>query len=229
MKKLLGILTAAAAVLILAVLLWPREAAPVTEPMPEGVNTIYDAEFNFYDHNLGQSFEVTIPKDWAQDPMITCTSYVPEEVKPEHNLLYSYSTDGTFVGTMTLPGYSRPIYWDPGHFGTNYDRNPTGKGPNKAEYYLDSDELFLTIQLMDGSDILGYAVLQQFCEDVEVPWEHVSGATGTWILPLNHRLEVLSAVYFPEVDGQRQDISQEYVDKQMAAIINAAKEELKRE
>lgn len=211
------------AMLVLAALLWiavPRTASYVTEPLPEGVLTCKD--WNIYTSDRGNYIGLTIPREWGEAPVVLYTSYAPEEVAPEDNWVIASSH--TYTGIAAISGWSQYVYWDPGHGGTLIARKH--QGLPEEQWYLETNDAFLTVQIMDGTDIIGYAVLQQFYRMVDTQASYADGTVETRTRALEHSVTVLEAVYFPEVGGQRQSVTQEYIDSRFEAVLTQARQQL---
>lgn len=211
---------------------------PVTQPFPEGVLTA--RKWNFFEAaSSGQNIRLEIPEAWGENLTVTFTSWVPDSVVPEHNGFHENGSalSEFYVGSVTRTaeyGYSRvdgqniprwavDAYWDPGVCGYYADRKDTDLP--FGECFQREEELFLTIQIQDGEQIIGYAVLQQFYVDFESQSTDETGKViATNVIAAEHYAEVLEAVYFPEVDGQRQNITQAYVDERFAAVMDQARQ-----
>lgn len=218
-KKVLILVLALVAVAVLC-FVFLRTGQPVSQPMPDGVVTMRETTWNFYDSGSGNGIVVTVPEEWAAAPYCIYTSYTAEEVAPEDNLLYdSYA----HAGTLAVSGWSQRVTWDPGRRQTALSRKD--QGLPEEQWYLDTDDAFLTVQFMDGTDIIGYAVLRQVCQDATVNRKQDDGTTRAVVLPVEYRVEVLEAVWFPKTDGRSQSVTQEYVDRQMTAVMSAARKQ----
>jgi hypothetical protein len=216
---------------------------PVTQPLPEGVLTVRRWGM-FEAGSSGQEIRLEIPEAWGNRISAIFTSHVPDTVVPEHNGFYESRSllSDFYVGSVTkrgIYGYSRvdgqnigrwavDVHWDPGVLGYYQDRRDSDLP--WGEWFQREKELFLTIQIQDNGQIIGYAVLQQFYVDFESQRTNEAGeVVATNVIAQDHYAEVLEAVYFPEVNGQRQNITQEYVDGRFAAIMEQACQKIAQE
>lgn len=216
---------------------------PVTQPFPEGVLTA--REWNFFEaYSSGQNIRLEIPEAWGEDLAVTFTSCVPDSVVPEQNGFYENGSalsefyEGSitkaarcgysWVNDQWVPHWAANAYWDPGVRGYYADRKDTELP--FGECFQREKELFLTIQIQDGEQIIGYAVLQQFYVDFASERKDETGkVVAVNVIAAEHYAEVLEAVYFPEVNGQRQNIPQAYVDGRFAAVMDQARAKIAQE
>ncbi len=232
-RRLLRIAAAAAAVAILvtaAIGLWPREDGIITKP---GLLTItaYAAD--------GTPFAVSSPNTvvpfshyWAGVvswvPGCPITLSVSNEMYASDDITFDVSVDGGgyYIGekesTGQMSGFyavlpekfdvpnNSTIYWS-----TTYDpEDPLGP--------MFTDEISYTkLIIFDGEYIVGYAIFcfrnitwaevsKNLSSEEKEKWEQQYGFQEDQ-LTNSFRLEILDSVMFPMVDGEYQQITEEYV------------------
>lgn len=113
-------------------------------------------------------------------------------------LLWGPKTKGmNYFGSSFSVGNDTTLYWN------NSQTNQSGKGG--GESYMGS-QAYADIVMRDGKNIVGYAVIKIFTDDLDnAPAQH-------------YQAIILKSVSFPKVNGHYQNITNKYVASQIQRV-----------